>query len=164
MIAHAMITEDPADEPPIVMFGAPDDGPGPALALWQALTCAHATLVGRLDPEVSACAILGSDAIAVLLPLADAPEHQLRMHELAELSHLTRSGLTRRVDRLVEDGLVERVTCPSDRRGAYAQVTPMGLTELANALPHHVSSLERYLASRLSAADVETLTALLRRL
>jgi DNA-binding MarR family transcriptional regulator len=159
MIAHAMIAANPVDQQPIAA-----DGASRALGLWQALTCAHARIVERLDPETSACAVLGSDTVVVLLPLADAPDHQLRMHELAELSHLTRSGLTRRIDRLVEDGLVERVTCPSDRRGAYAQVTPTGLTELANALPHHVSSLERYLASRLDPSEVETLTALLRRL
>ena len=164
MIAGAMITMQPGGEDPVVVPAATTDGVGHVLDLWQALTCAHASLVGQLDPETSACAVLGSDAVAVLLPLSDAPDHQLRMHELAELSHLTRSGLTRRIDRLVDDGLVERVTCPSDRRGAFAQVTPTGLTELALALPHHVSALERYLATRLSAAEVETLTTLLRRL
>ncbi len=136
----------------------------PALALWLALSCAHASLVERLDPEPGACAVLGSDAVAVLLPLADAPDHQLRMHELAELSHLTRSGLTRRVDRLVADGLVARVTCPTDRRGAYAQVTAAGLVELGNALPHHVSNLKCHISSRLTPAEVEILTGLLRRL
>ena len=164
MIADAMITMQPGGDPPLPVSDAGADDASQALGLWQALTCAHATLVEQLDPETSGCAVLGSDAVAVLLPLADAPDHQLRMHELAELSHLTRSGLTRRIDRLVDDGLVERVTCPSDRRGAYAQVTPTGLAELANALPHHVSSLEGYLATRLSATEVETLTRLLRRL
>ena len=148
MIAHAMITE-----------AAPA-----ALGLWQSLAAAHAALVERLDPETSACAVLGSDAVAVLLPLAGAPDHQLRMHELADLSHLTRSGLTRRVDRLVADGLVARVVCPSDRRGAYAQVTEAGLSERAAALPHHVAALDRYVTSRLAPAEVETLTGLLRRL
>ena len=164
MIAHAMITSHPGQTPPPAAVRGGEEAATRALGLWRALTCAHASLVERLDPETSACAVLGSDTVAVLLPLADAPDHQLRMHELAELSHLTRSGLTRRIDRLVEDGLVARVTCPSDRRGAYAQVTPTGLTELANALPHHVSSLEGYLASRLDVAEVETLTGLLRRL
>jgi len=140
------------------------DGVGRALGLWLALAAAHASLVERLDPEGGGCAVLGSDAVAVLLPLAGAPDHQLRMHELADLSHLTRSGLTRRVDRLVADGLVARVTCPSDRRGAYAQVTPAGLIELANALPRHVSSLEGHIASRLTSDEVGTLTELLRRL
>ncbi len=146
--------------PPAVVVASPS----PALALWLAMNCAHASLVERLDPEPGACAVLGSDAVAVLLPLAEEPDHQLRMHELAELSHLTRSGLTRRIDRLVADGLVARVTCPTDRRGAYAQVTPAGLVELGNALPHHVATLERHIASRLTPAELETLTGLLQRL
>ncbi len=154
MIAHAMITTA-ADR-----TGTPSQ----TLALWQALEAAHAALAERLDPDDGACQVLGSDAVAVLLPLAEAPDHQLRMHELADRSHLTRSGLTRRVDRLVADGLVARIVCPSDRRGAYAQVTPAGLAELADALPHHVSSLERHIRSRLDAAEVETLTELLGRL
>lgn len=134
------------------------------MRLWQALADAYASLTERLDPEVSACRVLGSDAVAVLLPLAEAPDHQLRMHELAERSHLTRSGLTRRVDRLVTDGLVARVSCPSDGRGAYAQVTAAGLAELAAALPHHASALERHITERLTPAEAETLTELLARL
>ena len=159
MIAHAMITAS-APHPQAAITGSH----GRAVALWQALAAAHAAMVDRLDPDDGTCAVLGSDAVAVLLPLAEAPDHQLRMHELADRSHLTRSGLTRRVDRLVADGLVERIVCPSDRRGAYAQVTPAGLAELTEALPHHVTSLERHIMSRLGAAEVETLTGLLRRL
>ena len=59
---------------------------GPALALWQALAAAHATLVGHLDPEADACAVIGTDTVAVLLPLSLAEGHRLRMHELADLS------------------------------------------------------------------------------
>ena len=158
MIADAMIT----DSTPPTTTGA--TATPRSLGLWQALEAAHAALADRLDPEANACAVLGSDAVAVLLPLADAPDHQLRMHELADRSNLTRSGLTRRVDRLVADGLVARVICPSDRRGAYAQVTESGLGELANALPHHVAALDRYVSSRLSASEIRTLTELLERL
>lgn len=137
---------------------------GPALALWQALVAAHASLVERLDPEASDCAVIGTDTIAVLLPLSLAPDHRLRMHELADRSHLTRSGLTRRVDRLVADGLVERETCEADRRGSYTHLTDAGARELALALPHHVAAVERHLSARLSRAEVATLTTLLARL
>jgi DNA-binding MarR family transcriptional regulator len=154
MIAHAMTT--PTHQAP----GAASA----SLALWQALAAAHAVMTERLDPEVGTCAVLGSDSVAVLLPLAEAPDHQLRMHELADRSHLTRSGLTRRVDRLVADGLVMRVVCPSDRRGAYAQVTPAGLAELDDALPHHIESLERSISGALDPSEVVTLTRLLQRL
>ena len=136
----------------------------PALALWQALAAAHSTLVAHLDPEADACAVVGTDTVAVLLPLSMAPDHRLRMHELADRSHLTRSGLTRRVDRLVDDGWVERVYCDADRRGAYAQLTDRGADELARALPHHVRALDRHLAERLTPAEMTTLTELLSRL
>ncbi|MFN8518078.1 MAG: MarR family transcriptional regulator [Chloroflexota bacterium] len=136
----------------------------PALLLWQALAAAHASLESRLDPEAADCAVVGTDTVAVLLPLSLAPEHRLRMHELADRSHLTRSGLTRRVDRLVEDGWVERVYCDADRRGAYAHLTHRGAAELERALPHHIRALERHLLDRLSATELSTLTQLLSRL
>jgi DNA-binding MarR family transcriptional regulator len=135
-----------------------------ALALWQALAAAHATLEERLDPEADACAVIGTDAVAVLLPLSLADGGRLRMHELADRSHLTRSGLTRRVDRLVADGWVERVYCDTDRRGAYAQLTDRGAAELERALPYHVGAIERHLADRLTDDEVATLTRLLARI
>jgi DNA-binding MarR family transcriptional regulator len=132
-----------------------------ALALWEALAAAHATLVQQLDPEADACAVIGTDTVAVLLPLSLAEGHRLRMHELADRSHLTRSGLTRRVDRLVTDGWVERVYCDTDRRGAYAQLTDRGASELARALPYHVGAIERHLADRLTSDELAMLTTLL---
>ncbi len=135
-----------------------------ALALWQALAAAHATLVERLAPEADACAVIGTDAVAVLLPLSLADGRRLRMHELADRSHLTRSGLTRRVDRLVEDGWVERVYCDTDRRGAYTQLTDRGASELERALPYHVGAIERHLADRLTSEELTTLTRLLARI
>lgn len=146
------------------MTSSPSPDADAALALWEALAAAHAALASRLDPEGGACAVVGSDAVAVLLPLSVAPGHRLRMHELADRSHLTRSGLTRRVDRLVTHGLVEREYCDVDRRGAYARLTPEGERELDRALPHHVAAIERHLAMRLSRADVRSLTDLLARL
>lgn len=160
MIAIAMTSARPAcpATPPAMSAG------GRALSLWQALSTAHATLEGKLDPEADACAVIGTDAVAVLLPLSLADDHRLRMHELAARSHLTRSGLTRRVDRLVADGWVEREYCDADRRGAYARLTARGDAELARALPHHVGTIERYLADRLTPHEITTLTTLLERL
>ncbi|MET0772606.1 MAG: MarR family transcriptional regulator [Candidatus Limnocylindrales bacterium] len=143
---------------------SPDASDARTLALWQALTAAHASMVGHLDPEADACAVIGTDTVAVLLPLSLAGDHRLRMHELADRSHLTRSGLTRRVDRLVADGWVERVYCDTDRRGAYAQLTDRGAVELERALPHHVQALERHLADRLTPDELATLTILLSRI
>ncbi len=172
MIAYAMTSRMTTTAAPVAHDVVPGLGgveglgavESPALRLWQALAAAHAALEHRLDPEADACAVIGTDTVAVLLPLSLAEDQRLRMHELADRSHLTRSGLTRRVDRLVADGWVERVFCDSDRRGAYAQLTRSGSTELARALPHHVGALDRYLAERLDPDELASLTRLLARL
>jgi DNA-binding MarR family transcriptional regulator len=160
MIAVAMTSPTSLESPSVATI----PGDEPALALWQALASAHSALAARLDPEADACAVVGTDTVAVLLPLSLAPDQRLRMHELADRSHLTRSGLTRRVDRLVDDGWVERVYCDADRRGAYARLTDRGADELARALPHHVRTLELHLADRLTSDELTTLTELLSRL
>jgi DNA-binding MarR family transcriptional regulator len=145
--------------------------PGPAarataipvsVRLWQAIAAAHAALTVELEADGGACPVLAADAFAVLLSLADEPGQQLRMHELAERSHLTPSGLTRRVDRLESGGLVDRVGCPGDRRGAFAQLTARGLDELRRALPHHAAVLQRQIGARLDESEADALIALLR--
>jgi len=133
-----------------------------SILLWQAVAAAHAALTLELDADGGACPVLAAETFAVLLSLADAPGHRLRMHELAERSHLTPSGLTRRVDRLEADGRLARVGCPDDRRGAFAQLTPRGLDELRRALPHHAAVLERYVGPRLDDSQADGLIALLR--
>lgn len=135
-----------------------------SIRLWQAVASAHAALTLELESDGGACPVLAADAFAVLLSLADEPGQQLRMHELAERSHLTPSGLTRRVDRLESDGLVDRVGCPGDRRGAFAQLTARGLDELQRALPHHAGVLARYVGPRLDEPEADRLIALLHEL
>jgi DNA-binding MarR family transcriptional regulator len=132
-----------------------------SIRLWQAVAAAHAALTLELDAGGGACPVLAAETFAVLLSLADEPGQQLRMRELAERSHLTPSGLTRRVDRLESGGLLARVGCPDDRRGAFAQLTPRGLDELQRALPHHAAVLERYVGSRLDDPGIDDLIALL---
>ena len=132
-----------------------------SIRLWQAVAAAHAALTLELEADDGACPVLAAEAFAVLLSLGDAPGHRLRMRELAERSHLTPSGLTRRVDRLVVDGLLARVGCPDDRRGAFAQITPRGLDELRHALPHHAAILERYVAPCLDQREIDGLIAVL---
>jgi DNA-binding MarR family transcriptional regulator len=139
---------------------APSGIPG-SIRLWQAVAAAHAALTGELEADGGTCPVLSADAFAVLVSLADEPGLQLRMHELAERSHLTPSGLTRRVDRLESDGLVDRVGCPGDRRGAFARLTERGLDELERAIPHHAAVLDRYIGTRLDGMEADGLVALL---
>jgi DNA-binding MarR family transcriptional regulator len=134
-----------------------------SVRLWQAVAAAHAALAHELEVEADggACPVLAADSFAVLLSLADEPAHQLRMHGLAERTHLTPSGLTRRVDKLESEGLLARVGCPGDRRGAFAQLTPRGLDELRRALPHHAAILVRYFVRRIDDAGIDHLTSVL---
>jgi DNA-binding MarR family transcriptional regulator len=153
MIAHAM-TVAVRTHPRTGL----EPGQADALRLWSAVASAHAVLDELLDADRD-CPVLGSDAVEVLLPLAEATEGRLRMHELAMRSHLTPSGLTRRIDRLIDDGLVARDRCGSDRRGAYAVLTERGRAELEQALPYHARILGEMIAARLDSAAVDGLIA-----
>ena len=73
----------------------------------------------------------------VLIQLADGPEGRLRMGELAESVLLTRSGITRLVDRMIGAGLVDREPCPGDRRGYYAVITQQGRDTIEKIGPDH---------------------------
>jgi DNA-binding MarR family transcriptional regulator len=100
----------------------------------------------------------------VLVTLASAPERRLRMAELADAVLLTRSGLTRRVDRLERAGLVERVRCPGDGRGFNAVLTDAGLARLAQVAPTHLNGVRRRFADRLDPDDLTRLARIWARL
>ncbi len=100
----------------------------------------------------------------VLLRLARTAGHRMRMTELSVQTTLTPSGLTRAVDRLVAEGYVDREVCESDRRGSFAVLTPAGLGRVDTALPVHLAQAEEVLDGAFSPAELEILSALLRRL
>ncbi len=132
--------------------------------LWLATAAAHDDLAEVLAAAAGEGQTAGAEVIAILLPLAEADGQRLRMNELAEQSHLTPSGVTRRIDRLEVDGLVSRVSCPADRRGAHAQLTPLGLDVARRAIEHLGTVLESHVATRLSPQETAALSALLARL
>jgi DNA-binding MarR family transcriptional regulator len=86
------------------------------------------------------------------------------MSELAAQASLTPSGLTRAVDRLQEQGLVTRRSCPDDRRGSFAQLTPAGLAEMSQAIPEHLAQVDRVLDEVFTLEEEAQLGVLLRRL
>jgi DNA-binding MarR family transcriptional regulator len=114
----------------------------------------------RLESELS----LSAQSFDVLIRLARSPGSELRMSELAAQTSLTPSGLTRSVDRLQEQGLVARRTCPEDRRGAFAHLTPTGQAVMDRAIPVHVAHIDEVLSNLFTAKEEEMLAALLRRL
>ena len=111
------------------------------LGAWTGLLRAHAALVHELDRQLETAHGLPLTQYEVLLHLEGAPEHRLRMSELARSVLLSQSGVTRLVDRLQQRGLVVREPCPEDRRVLYARLTPDGARALAAARPTHLAGV-----------------------
>ncbi len=91
-----------------------------------------------------------------LLQLAEAPGRRLRMHRLADRVLLSRSGVTRLIDRLVRDGSVERDTCQTDARGAEAVLTAAGLARLRTAAPTHLRGIADHFLDAIDPADFQS--------
>jgi len=131
------------------------------LAAWSTFLRAHARVVRELERELQAGQNLALTDYDVLVQLAAATERRLRMSELADRLLLSRSGITRLVDRLVADGLVERVMCESDRRGQWAALTDAGRDRLRRAAPTHLRGVATHFLDRLSADDLASLERML---
>ncbi len=116
------------------------------LGAWRGLLRVHSALVKALDAELLAEQGLPLTSYEVLINLQAAPGHRRRMAELADSVLLSRSGMTRLVDRLEREGLLERDTCTDDGRGTFAVLTEKGEETLARARPTHLDGIrERFL-------------------
>ncbi|HWE09672.1 MAG TPA: MarR family transcriptional regulator [Solirubrobacteraceae bacterium] len=137
---------------------------GAALDAWRSYLQSHASIVRVLDAELAAAHGMTTRDYQVLLYLSQAEGRHLPMSALAESTMLTRSGITRLVDGLVEAGWIERVACPNDARVSYAQLTDAGYERLREAGCTHVASIRRLFLESFSPDEIEQLAALLSRL
>ncbi len=119
----------------------------------------HSGLTKELDAELSSEHGLPLTSYEVLLFLADSPEGEMRMSELAESVLLSRSGLTRLVDRLESEGLVERTACASDLRGANALITPAGRRLFAEARKTHLAGVRERFLRHFTIDELRTLAS-----
>jgi DNA-binding MarR family transcriptional regulator len=127
----------------------------PRLAPWRAFLLAHARVARRLDEELRAEHDISFAEYDALLAIARAPARRIRMGQLAEGVLLSKSGVTRLVDRLVGDGLVERSACLADARGAEAVLTERGLARLRAASRTHLRGIEEHFLAVVDGADLE---------
>lgn len=130
---------------------------------WRALLHAHARATRLLEAELEQAHNLPLASYDVLVQLTESPEGRLRMSELAEAVLLSRSGLTRLVDRLEREGLVERRSCPSDARGTFAVLTEAGRNRLRDASGTHLRGVASHVLSHFSPEELDLLGDLLGR-
>ncbi|HET6381581.1 MAG TPA: MarR family transcriptional regulator [candidate division Zixibacteria bacterium] len=135
----------------------------PRLNAWRTFLYAHAQVRRQLERELQAEQGLGLPEYEVLLVLAYALERRLRMSELADALVLSRSGATRLIDRLEADGLVERVSCETDRRGQWAQLTEAGYRRLREASPTHLRGVAEHFLDRIPEDELTVLQRTLER-
>ncbi len=124
-------------------------------AAFHALIRTHARVVRILEAELEAEQGLSLPAYEVLAHLSEAPDRRRRMTELASFAVLTPSGLTRLVDKLVRDGLVERQRCGTDARVVYAALTDAGFQRLVDAYPTHLRGVREHVVDRLTPAQLD---------
>ena len=129
----------------------------PRLAPWRAFLLAHARVSRRLDEELRAEHDLSIAEYDALLTIVQAPGHRIRMGQLAEEVLLSKSGVTRLIDRLVIDGLVARDACLADARGAEAVLTDRGLARLREASRTHLRGIDEHFLAVIEDGDVEPL-------
>lgn len=129
----------------------------PRLAPWRAFLGAHALVLRRLDEELRSEHDLTFAEYDTLLTIALAPGRRLRMRTLADSVFLSKSGVTRLIDRLVADGLVERSACASDARGAEAVLTETGLSRLRAASATHLRGIDAHFLAAIDADELDAI-------
>jgi DNA-binding MarR family transcriptional regulator len=124
---------------------------------WGALTRTHAAIVQRLQEALTGSGFPPLPWYEVLATVAEAPEQRMKMGDLAEALVITRGGLTKLVDRLVNAGLLERTFCETDRRVSYATLLPAGCDLFDEMRPVVIAELEVAFSANLSVAQADKL-------
>jgi DNA-binding MarR family transcriptional regulator len=127
------------------------------LGAWRGLLRVHSALVKALDAELLADHDMPLTSYEVLINLQAAPGRRRRLAELADSVLLSRSGMTRLVDRLEREGLLERDTCTSDGRGVYAVLTDKGENLLSHARATHLDGVRERFLRHFSKAELQAL-------
>ena len=134
------------------------------VGVWRSFLRAHATIARELERELLGATGLPLAWYDVLLQLAEAPDRRLRMADLADRVLLSRSGLTRLIDRLQAEGLVRREPSPDDARGTFTVLTQAGFERLRAAAPVHLAGIREHWLAHFSDDELRVLGGWLSRL
>ncbi len=124
---------------------------------WRAYIRLAQMLIRQLDRDLHPYGLSMHD-YEILVELSEAPQHRLRMTELADRTAQSRSRLSHQVNRMEAKGLVTREGCEGDKRGTFAVLTARGLAIIGQAAPCHVASVRRHFVDQLGSAELTTLT------
>ena len=133
------------------------------MAAWHAFLRAHAVIMRRLEADLQADHGLSLPAYEVLAHLSEAHGRRLRMSDLAECAVLTPSGLTRLIDKMAAEGLVERERDDADARVVYAVLLDAGFERVKAAYPTHLRGVREQLIDRLDKRELDALASSLGR-
>lgn len=133
------------------------------IGVWRSFLRAHSYVLGELERDLAADAEISLPWYDVLLQLVEAPGRRLRMSDLADRVLLSRSGLTRLIDRLQAEGLVRREPSPDDARGTFTILTDAGYLRLRHAAPIHLRGVQAHWLSHFSDEELRRLGELLAR-
>lgn len=130
---------------------------------WRSYIIASRHLLEALDNDLDGHDLSMPD-YEILAQLSDAPERRLRMSELAEITLLSRSRLSHRMKVMEKAGWVKRESCPSDKRGFFAVMTPKGWKAIVAAAPDHVASVRSRFVDHLSNQEQVVLAGIFSRI
>ena len=129
------------------------------MGAWESVIRTVGSLLKTFEQELQTAEGLPLAWYDVLIQLSEAPEGQLRMQALADTVILSRSGLTRLIDRMESAGLVRREPCEEDRRGYYAILTGQGRQVFEQAKPFHEKGIHEHFTRHLDESDLQAIAA-----
>jgi DNA-binding MarR family transcriptional regulator len=132
--------------------------------VWEGVARAHVSMSAALERDLVPDAGMPLAFYEVLLHLSRAPDRMLRYQDLARVAGITNSGASRRLEQMTRAGLIERRSCPTDRRGVFAHLTTKGEAAFARAHAVFLKSLERNFGGSLKAEEAEVISTALSRL
>jgi DNA-binding MarR family transcriptional regulator len=132
--------------------------------IWEGLARVHSSMTAALEHDMVPEAGMPLAWYEVLLNLSRSPGGMMRYQDLARVAGITNSGASRRLEQMTRAGLIERRSCPTDRRGVFAHMTTKGQAAFKTAYKIFVNSLERNLGTMLKQGDAELISAALSKL
>ncbi len=132
--------------------------------VWEGLDRVHSSMTAALEHDLVPEAGMPLAWYEVLLNLSRSPGGMMRYQDLARVAGITNSGASRRLEQMTKAGLIERRSCPTDRRGVFAHITTKGESSFKTAHKVFLNSLERNLGTSLKPGDAELISAALSKL